>query len=134
MTIFNDLCISFNNQADKDNLLIVFLCRTSLPEVNPLWAVRGFVFFPFLIARFLYNIDNQIARIFKNNFIYLFLASVGLPCCADFLSLWRGGVTFSGGAWMGFLQLWSTGPRAHGLSSRGRRALVPGLSACSTRA
>ena len=63
------------------------------------------------------------------------MATLGLPCCVDFLSLWRAGVTFSYGVWMGFswhwLPLWwSTGPRAHGLSSCDRRALGPGLLAC----
>ena len=59
-------------------------------------------------ARFLYNIDNQIARIFKNNFIYLFLATVGLPCCTDFLSLWLPLVV------------------VHGWASRGVGAQAPG--------
>ena len=130
MTIFNDLCVSFNNQADKDNLLFVFLCRTSLPEVNPLWAVRGFVFSPSLLQDFCTILTIKLPGFLKTIlFIYFWPQWVFLLRGLSLIV-----VAFSGGAWMGFSRRWSTGPRAHGLSSCGRQALVPGLRACNTRA
>ena len=89
MTIFNDLCISFNNQADKDNLLIVFLCRTSLPEVNPLWAVRGFVFSPSLLQDFCTILTIKLPGFLKTIlFIYfwplwVFLAARTFSHCGE---------------------------------------------------
>ena len=61
-----------------------------------------------------------------NLFIYLFLAVLGLHCCAWVFSSCGEPGTLCGGAWAshcgGFSLLWSTGSRHAGFSSCGMRA------------
>ena len=71
---------------------------------------------------------------FFNKFIYLFLAALGLCCCAGFLQLWQAGATLPCSARAshcgGFSLLRSLGSRRASFSCCGTRALECRLSSC----
>ena len=68
-----------------------------------------------------------------NHFVYLFLAVLGLHCCARALSsCGERGLFFLGVCW--FLLLWSRGSRCVGFGSCGSGALECRLNSCGARA
>ena len=127
--------------------LLFCLCHAELINEALQYSpeVRYYESFSFLFSKLLWNkivlvvlVSFFLFSIFlKFIFICLFLAALGLRCCARAFSLVAasGGYVVMRGLLLRCLPLlWSTGSRHAGFSSCGSQALKCGLSSCGAQA